>query len=259
MKIPFIVAQFKVSLNVEQNLRQMLKVIEQAQVDDMLVFPEGALSGYSDDIHFLQDIDVSLLEEALSKLKEAVRNKRVYLFFGTCLYEDGAWFNAGICYSYNNDEIIYRKVNLAYHERGAMTAGNRLEVYSLKYQNSTIRFGFQLCRDIRFPEQWKLLALDGAQAFIYLTYAVDGRSPDVWRSHLISRAAENQRFVVSSNTAHAKPLCPTMIIRPNGEVITEILPNKEVHERHVLDLDEGNDWYLSQSRTDILAIEKRSL
>ncbi|ABK60822.1 hypothetical protein NT01CX_2001 [Clostridium novyi NT] len=33
--------------------------------------------------------------------------------------------------------------------------------------------------------------MNGAQMFIYLTNAITGKGLSVWRSHLISRAAEN--------------------------------------------------------------------
>ena len=43
----------------------------------------------------------------------------------------------------------------------------------------------QLCREIVFPEQWRYLAEARAQAFIYLTNAVNPAVPaGVWSSHL---------------------------------------------------------------------------
>ena len=85
-----------------------------------------------------------------------------------------------------------------------------------------LQTGVQLCREIRFPEQWHCLARQGAPVLIYLTYAANpAEPPGVWRAHLISRAAETQRFVLAANVAHGTQHCPTMIVSPRGQVLGE--------------------------------------
>ncbi|MEK7808122.1 MAG: carbon-nitrogen hydrolase family protein, partial [Chloroflexota bacterium] len=74
----------------------------------------------------------------------------------------------------------------------------------------------------------------------------------VWRSHLVSRAAENQRFVLCANNAHPAQKCPSMIITPSGEVIWEKLSADVAIGRHTLDLSQVSSWYLDQSRRDLL-------
>jgi predicted amidohydrolase len=78
--------------------------------------------------------------------------------------------------------------------------------------------------------------------------------PNVWRSHLISRAAENQRYVLSANVAHARQHCPTMIVAPTGETLSEAVPAQTTLLRATLDLGKNTDWYLSQCRTDVIAL-----
>jgi predicted amidohydrolase len=113
--------------------------------------------------------------------------------------------------------------------------------------------GIQLCREIRFPEQWQYLSTQGAEVLVYLTNAVNPKEHlSVWRSHLISRAAENQRFVLSSNTAHVSQHCPTLIISPKGEILEEIVSEETAILRSKLHLSEISNWYLSQRRTDIV-------
>lgn len=80
-----------------------------------------------------------------------------------------------------------------------------------------------------------MLARAGADVFAYLTNAVgDRRQTDVWRSHLISRAAETQRFVVGANTAHHEQKCPTMIVTPTGEVVWEVSSSAQEVDRPCL-------------------------
>jgi predicted amidohydrolase len=115
--------------------------------------------------------------------------------------------------------------------------------------------GIQLCREIRFPEQWHCLARQGARLLIYLTYAVNpAEPPGVWRAHLISRAAETQRFVLAANVADPGQHCPTMIVSPRGEVVAEAAPGSTATLRATLDLGRTRDAYLSQQRGDVVSI-----
>lgn len=113
----------------------------------------------------------------------------------------------------------------------------------------------QLCRDLCFPEQWRWLAQNGSQVLLYLTHAVgDPDAYPVWRSHLVSRAAETQRFLVAVNTAAPDPMCPAAIIDPRGRVLAEVQGENSHLVRATLDLEQVSDWYLSQARTDLLRL-----
>jgi len=251
--ITVLVAQFPVTLNIQHNLDSMTAILSPTEPDTLVIFPEGALSGYAEDPAFLGQIDIHTLHEALQMLRKTVTQHAVHLVFGSCLYERGAWYNAGLYYGPREEEFIYRKVNLATHERGVFTAGTHLPVFELYIQAHSVKLGVQLCREIRFPEQWQYLARAGAELFAYLTNAVgDASQAPIWRSHLISRAAENQRFVLCTNNAHAAQKCPSMIITPGGNVLWETCTPALEIGRQTLDLSEVSNWYLSQSRRDII-------
>jgi predicted amidohydrolase len=95
----------------------------------------------------------------------------------------------------------------------------------------------------------------GAQIFAYPTYAANPREPaGVWRSHLVSRAAETQRFVVAANVAHPDQHCPSMIISPRGEVLAETSTCHAACLRAELELADVRDDYLSQQRGDVVAL-----
>lgn len=254
MKISIIVGQFPITLNIKENLNQIKLLLDKSEKDDLIVLPEGALSGYSDDITFLEGINIMELKNAMISLKEDVIRRNIHLIFGSFIFEEGNWYNAAICYSYNNSDFTYKKLNLAFHERGVIKPGNRLEVYSLKIGDKNVNIGIQLCREIRFTEQWRWLAVNNADIFVYLTNAIDGQGLSVWRSHLVSRAAENQRFLISSNNAHSNQSCPTMIITPTGEILGEIISEDICYIKKEIDLDEISDWYLSQCRNDIVRL-----
>jgi predicted amidohydrolase len=162
---------------------------------------------------------------------------------------------AGIYFRPAGEPFVYRKVNLAAHERGRLAAGSALPVADLSLPGGELRAGLQLCREIRYPEQWACLARRGAQVLIYLTYAVNpAQPPGVWRAHLVSRAAETQRFVLAANVAGDQQHCPTMIISPRGEVLAEAPGGDPVVLRHVIDLAEVSDGYARQQRADVVRL-----
>jgi predicted amidohydrolase len=253
MDIAVAVGQFATGFDVQRNLDYIASFIDEAHEDELVVLPEGAVSGYSDDATFIHRIDQQQLDAALQVIESLVSKRKIHLMVGVCRQEGGAWYNEAHYYAPAGRAFIYRKVNLATHERGVFTAGDSLPVFPLQMQRTQVRASIQLCREIRFPDQWQRLAEQGADLFIYLTHAINPQERlAVWRSHLISRAAENQRFVLSANVAHVQQHCPSMIISPRGDVLAESAPTDVALVRGVLHLAEVSDWYLSQRRTDLV-------
>ena len=209
MQIPVAVAQVPVCWSVPRNTETILAAIGAAGAGTVLVLPEAALSGYDDRLSGLGDLRPGELAEAREVIAAAARDTGVHVLFGTLLPEHGQWWNAAVYCSPAGRSWIYRKVNLATHERGRLAAGTALPTLRMTLPAGEVRAGVQLCREIRFPEQWHCLARQGAQVLIYLTYAANpAEPPGVWRAHLISRAAETQRFVLAANVAHGQPALP---------------------------------------------------
>ena len=63
MKIPVLLAQFPVSLSISANLQTILSLMERAETGDILLLPEGAISGYAPDLSFLGDLDLGELNQ----------------------------------------------------------------------------------------------------------------------------------------------------------------------------------------------------
>ncbi|MEV6348365.1 nitrilase-related carbon-nitrogen hydrolase [Actinoplanes sp. NPDC051851] len=113
---------------------------------------------------------------------------------------------------------------------------------------------FPECREVQ--DEFRKAA--GAQRISMSAGAVpgtQGAAIDFWlRMRLISRPAENQRFLVSANIAHADQHCPSMIVSPRGEVLGELPAGQHGVLRQVIDLEETGSWYLGQRRQDVLLL-----
>jgi predicted amidohydrolase len=252
VRLSVVLAQLPVSWDIAANLAAIGEVLARSRPGDVVVLPEGALSGYAADLSPLDTLDRPALARAVDTLAAQAHERSIHVFCGALLPSDAGWHNAALLFGPDGDHRVYRKINLAMNERGRLLAGDELPVFDF----GGFTAGVQLCREIRFPEQWQHLARAGAQAFVYLTNAANpGEPAGVWRSHLISRAAENQRFVFAANLAHPDQHCPTMAVSPRGEVIAELPPGDPGLLRVTADLDEVGAWYLGQQRRDVVSID----
>jgi predicted amidohydrolase len=214
----------------------------------VVVFPEGMLSGYAEDLSPLATTDPERIREAVAAL---AAGNQAQVFLGSLYPTETGWCNAAVHLAPGREPRIYRKVNLAVNERGHLEPGDHLPTFEVGGETAAV----QLCREIRFPEQWQHLAAAGARFFAYLTNAANPREPaGVWRSHLISRAAENQRFVLAANIPGPHQHCPSMVVSPRGEVVAELPMGRPGILRHTVDLTESSDWYLGQRRQDVVGL-----
>jgi predicted amidohydrolase len=255
MRVPVAVAQVPVTWSVPRNTETILAAVRAASAGTVLVLPEAVLSGYDDRLSGLDDLNPGELARAGAVIAAAARDNGVHVIFGTLLPEQGQWWNAAVYCPPAGETWIYRKVNLATHERGRLAAGAALPTLRMTLPAGDVVAGVQLCREIRFPEQWHCLARQGAELLIYLTYAANpAEPPGVWRAHLISRAAETQRFVLAANVAHGSQHCPTMIVSPRGVVLAEAPAGAAATLELALDQADTRDTYLRQQRADVVSV-----
>jgi predicted amidohydrolase len=256
MKISAIVAQFPVTFSIPSNIEIIDSVLAQAAEGDLIIFPEGSVSGYSTNTSFLKQINQRELKAGLDYLQKKSEKQKVNLWTGACINKDGKWFNTAYGFTPDGKTHFYHKINLANHERGVFTAGNHLPVFELITPGGNFMVGVQMCRELRFPEQWGWLARCGAQIFLHLNNAVgDDLLQSVWKSHLVSRAAETQRFVLSANNASSKQISPTIAVAPDGQVLGEIVSPGLGILRVEMDLSKASSWYLDQCRSDVVEIQ----
>lgn len=251
-----LLVQFPVSPSITDNLATILSLLGNTQAGDLVLFPERAVSGTATDLAFVKDIDPRVLADALDQLRNQAQKLGVYLWVGSLIPEGDQWYNAAIGFTPNGGAHQYRKINLATHERGILAPGSDLPVFELEMADGALKVGVQICREVRYPEQWGWLARQGAQVFLHLNNAVGlTKSLPVWRSQLVSHAACNQRYVLSTNNAAPEQSSPTIAVSPEGWVMDETISNGCALMRVTIDLSRVSDRYLDQSRPDVVTID----
>jgi predicted amidohydrolase len=269
MSLHAVIGQLEIGWDPSRNTQRVISFLRaEARPGCLAVLPEAALSGYDDQLSGLDRLDERALAAGLTAVAGAARELDVHVLCGSLLPEPGGWSNAAIYFGPAGERWIYRKVNLATHERGRLIPGASLSLLHLtetRHQalpaasapsaEQPLAIGVQLCRELKYPEQWHVLARSGARLLAYLTYAANPQiAAGVWRSHLVSRAAETQRFVLAANVASPDQHCPSMVISPRGEVLAETISAGPQALHADLDLTEVSDWLLSQQRADIVGI-----
>jgi predicted amidohydrolase len=101
--------------------------------------------------------------------------------------------------------------------------------------------GLTICYDLRFPELYRRLAVDGARILAVPSAFTEPTTRDHWEVLLRARAIENQAFVVAANQVgrHAPGLRTggrSMIVDPWGIVLAQAA-DAECHVVADLDLD----------------------
>jgi predicted amidohydrolase len=207
---------------------------------------------------FLQHINHDELSIGLRHIQHMAEQRMINVWVGACMNIDGQWFNTVHGFLADGTSHVYHKINLANQERGTFSTGDHLPTFDVNTPDGTVKIGIQICRELRFPEQWGWLARCGVQVILHPNNAVgEDRYQSVWKSHLISRAAETQRFVLSANNAAPKQGSPTIAIDPDGLVLGEIVSAELGILRVELDLSKVSSRLLDQCRSDVVAIQSK--
>jgi len=138
--------------------------------------------------------------------------------------KENSFYNTFAYLSPNSSEIgYYRKTHLFKQlgEGDFFTPGNEFALLN----TIPLPFAAAICYDIRFPEQFRKLTDLGCQLFLISAEWPSARV-DHWRSLLISRAIENQAFVVAVNCCgkvfNTEFAGNSMAIDPWGKILVEL-------------------------------------
>ena len=88
--------QFPITMDIDENYSIMEKIINENSLVDMLIFPEGCLSGYITEGHLLSKLNTNKINKYLKKLQILAIQYKISIWFGTIIYENGNYYNSAI-------------------------------------------------------------------------------------------------------------------------------------------------------------------
>jgi predicted amidohydrolase len=214
--------QFNITLgDVDRNLEKALAGLERVRDRDarLAVLPEMWSTGY-DYKH------LSRLAEETPRVLEAVSTfagREGMVVVGSLPEKsEGKIYNTA--YVVDGGRLVdsYRKLHLfsTMGEDRFLTAGDQSRVIP----TSVGRLGVAICYDLRFPELFRKLALEGAEI---LCIPAEWPKPrqEHWRTLLRARAIENQMFVAAANCCGPQGKLDffgmSLLLSSRGDVLAE--------------------------------------
>lgn len=214
--------QFNITMGeVDANLDHVLTALRRVRQRDarLAVLPEMWSTGYA-----YKQL-AKLAEETprvLASLQKSSAELDMVVVGSLPEKKNGAIYNTA--YVIDKGEVLasYRKMHLfsMMGEDRFLGAGDA----SLVVATSVGRIGVAICYDLRFPELFRKLALEGAE-IVCIPAEWPKPRQDHWRTLLRARAIENQLFVAAANCCGIQGKLDffgmSLLISPRGEILAE--------------------------------------
>jgi len=190
--------------DVSANLQSALSLIAEAAENsaEFVAFPENMLYIGSDKFF---DFEVDGVE--ITALRDAAKDNNLYLLAGSIperIEGDERHYNTSLLYSPDGSELVrYRKIHLFDADLPDVDH-KRLESKRVKAGDVAVttkipfgKIGFAICFDLRFPELFRALAFEGANAIFLPSNFTHYTGKDHWLPLIKARAIENQTYMIA--------------------------------------------------------------
>lgn len=226
--------QMRSGADKNQNLLDAIRLIDRAanQGATLAVLPETW--PYMGDPAGVAENAEAIPGDLTNRLAEVARAHRIFLHCGS-IHERAAGepraFNTSVVLNPDGDIIgTFRKIHLfdvaigdqvLSQESATIAPGSEHVVIDI----DGVRLGLTICYDLRYPELYRMLALDGAQIIAVPAAFHQHTGRDHWEVLLRARAIENQVFVIGANAHGTHPsgwisYGRSMVIDPWGTVLS---------------------------------------
>ncbi|WP_047980435.1 carbon-nitrogen family hydrolase [Ornithinibacillus contaminans] len=208
---------------------------------DVVVLPELWTTGY--DLTRLDEIADDNGTESIQFISKLASHYRTNIIGGSIAKHANQKFTNTLIVANQQGELVkeYSKAHLfrLMNEEKHLVEGNETGTFELAGHKSA----GVICYDIRFPEWIRTHILDGAK-ILYVVAEWPKSRIDHWRALLISRAIENQCFVVACNRVGSDPNNVfgghSIVIGPWGEIIAEASEEEVILEAEI-DIDQVDE------------------
>jgi predicted amidohydrolase len=198
------------------------------------VFPECALTGYSEDV--AKRVSAEQLADAERHVADACREAGIYAVVGTPHRDGEKLYNSAVVIDPTGRVVErYHKVQLA---EPWPDPGDHLSVFRV----DGVPCSIIICHDERYPELVRLPVLAGARVVFYVSHESGLRQESklgAYRAQIRARAVENTVYVVHANAPANDDMTgshgQSRVVAPDGNVVHEASMFGE--EAVVADLD----------------------
>lgn len=274
-KFTVAVAQMRTVSDKQKNYEKAEEMIAQAAAKgaQLIIFPE--------DMHYIGPYSPDIREqipggECCQRLGACAKKHKIWVHCGSIKEvspDPYKAYNTSILFSSQGEPVsIYRKIHLCditgapgvvVRESEKKLPGNEIVVADTELG----KIGMAICYDIRFPELFRLLALQGARIICNPACFLSTTGPAHWEPLLRAAAIHNNCYILAPDQCGTREdgtlnWGHSMIIDPWGTVIAEAGQEKETLLLAEIDLgyaDElkGRLGSLTNRREDIYSLSVR--
>lgn len=180
----------------------------------------------------LSRIDPHDVRQALQRISVQASELGIFIAVGLALPLEQlqSWANALVVFDDTGQRVCdYRKTALTHSDQGFFQPGDSDPVFTI----DGIRFGCQICYDVRFPEGYRRLFVQGVHVVIHCYHQAGSKHwkqrRDIMSAFQRIRCSENGVYAVTSNTiGHNRgrdQWIPSMIVDPIGTVVASLDPS----------------------------------
>lgn len=227
------VCQIMTSDDKKKNIEKAKKMIKEASQNGakLVALPEIFNCPY-DNKCFSKYAEVYPGETSI-EMMEVAKECGVFLVAGSIPEKDGDKIYNTSYFFNNKGELIgkHRKMHLFdinidggqyFKESDVLTAGDEVTVVDTELG----KIGIGICYDIRFPEYFRILALEGAEIVILPAAFNMTTGPAHWEMSVRMRALDNQIYMVAASPARDEnssyvSYANSRVVNPWGEVISK--------------------------------------
>ena len=218
--------------DIDANMRKICDFSGQARKAgaDLIVFPEVADTGYS--MSVIQKHAQPWTTGLVPVLQKTAQDLSIAIICGVSEREGAKIYNSQVFID-SNGEIIgrYRKTHLftgnQMGEDKCFVAGDELKSVSF----NGMQFGLTICYDLRFPELYRMLAIEEGVNVFVLSSAWPFPRVEHFRVLASARAIENQSYMIVSNRVGSDDGVTTCgcstIIDPYGVILAAASTDRE--------------------------------
>lgn len=265
--------QLNTQENFEHNLETISRMIDEAAQNGakLVVLPENMnqITAVREDF-VIEEIP----GKTISYMMELAKKHNIWIHCGSFkeYNSNGKPFNTTVMLNPDGEIVAkYRKLHLfdvdlkdggSFKESDKNSQGSDI----VNVQTDIGNLGFTICYDIRFPELYRLLTLNGAEVIFVPANFTYPTGKAHWSTLLRARAIENGVYVLAPGQCGQKPNVlaygHSMIIDPWGNVLAEAQEEETVVYADI-DLDyipkvREQVPSLSNRRTDVYSIEVKN-
>tara|TARA_R110002110_G_scaffold121431_1_gene297162 strand:+ start:24431 stop:25270 length:840 start_codon:yes stop_codon:yes gene_type:complete len=252
MKVALI--QLATTSNISDDLNRVEEYIQAAQMQqvELVVLPEEFLT-----LSLSQAEKIAMAEklgkgELQSILAGFAKKYHVAIVAGTLpilSLDDGAdlsnqYYSSCLLFdAYGKRVAHYHKIHLfdvkitsaneSYYESEYVLPGSQVVTYAQFEDYPAAHLGLSICYDIRFPEMYRRMAIQGANIFLVPSAFTIPTGQKHWEILLRARAIENLSFVLACNNVGTRKSGEgtyghSMIISPWGDVLASLTDTEDM-------------------------------